>query len=91
MKITTAYLEISGENPASKALAKKTGFIQKGETPIYEITEEEFLKRIHLAEDEDKNLILIENETEINVRVYYSRLNKTNNANSKTEQSLLSK
>lgn len=40
---------------------------------------------LEITEDEDENLILIENETEINVRVYYSRLNTTNNANSNNE------
>lgn len=42
---------------------------------------------LQITEDEDKNLILIENETETNVRVYYSKLNKTNVLDSNDEQS----
>lgn len=48
-------------------------------------------KNLEITEDEDNNLILIENETEINVRVYYSIIKETNTQNSSSEQENLSR
>ena len=46
-KIQNVFLSISADNYASQAVANKSGFVKKRSR--YEMTEEDFLKRIHLT------------------------------------------